>query len=49
MSRAFTESTVEAAALAWRESIGWRIAHGPDVVPPEFRERRGLKPGRVQV
>ncbi len=28
-----TESTVEAAALAWLESIGWRIAHGPDIAP----------------
>lgn len=24
-----TESTVEEAALAWLEGIGWRIAHGP--------------------
>jgi len=23
---AFTESTVEAAALAWLESVGWRVA-----------------------
>ena len=93
--KAFTESTVEAAALAWLESIGWRIAHGPDAapdmlvaeradyrevvlsdvalepgfpriglihgrqlvdlliehrgdVPPEFRERLGLKPGLVR-
>jgi type I restriction enzyme R subunit len=30
---AFTESTVEAAALGWLESIGWRIAHGPDISP----------------
>jgi type I restriction enzyme R subunit len=29
----FTESTVEEAALAWLESIGWRIAHGPDIAP----------------
>ena len=28
-----TESTVEAAALAWLESIGWGIAHGPDIAP----------------
>jgi len=27
------ESTVEAAALAWLEAIGWRIAHGPDMAP----------------
>ena len=24
----FTESTVETAALAWLESLGWHIAHG---------------------
>jgi len=29
----FTESTVEEAALAWLESIGWHIAHGPDIAP----------------
>ena len=33
MSRAFTESTVEQAALAWLESAGWQIAHGPDTAP----------------
>ncbi len=30
---AFTESTVEAAALAWLERVGWRVAHGPDIAP----------------
>lgn len=29
--RTFTESVVEQAALAWLESLGWRVAHGPDV------------------
>jgi type I restriction enzyme R subunit len=29
----FTESTVESAALAWLESLGWRIAYGPDIAP----------------
>jgi hypothetical protein len=29
----FTESVVEEAALAWLESIGWRVAHGPDIAP----------------
>jgi type I restriction enzyme R subunit len=29
----FTESVVEEAALAWLESIGWRIAHGPEMAP----------------
>ena len=30
---AFTESVVEEAALAWLESAGWQVAHGPDLVP----------------
>ena len=29
----FTESEVEAAALEWLESLGWNIAHGPDIAP----------------
>ena len=29
----FTESEVEAAALEWLESLGWRVAHGPDIAP----------------
>ena len=29
----FTESVVEQAALGWLESIGWRVAHGPDIAP----------------
>ena len=28
-----TESTVEDAALAWLESLGWNGAHGPDIAP----------------
>ncbi|HXH81851.1 MAG TPA: type I restriction endonuclease subunit R [Candidatus Tectomicrobia bacterium] len=32
-TRAFTESVVEDAALAWLEGIGWRIVHGPDIAP----------------
>ena len=29
----FSESTVEQAALAWLESLGWSVAHGPDIAP----------------
>lgn len=29
----FTESTVEDAALAWLEAIGWQVAHGPEIAP----------------
>ena len=28
-----TESTVEAAALEWLETIEWQVAHGPDIAP----------------
>src|SRR3989304_8174761 len=30
---AFTESVVEGAALAWLESLGWTVKHGPDISP----------------
>ena len=30
-----TEATVEAAALAYLESLGWTIAHGPDIAAEE--------------
>ncbi len=29
----FTESEVEAAALEWLGSLGWRVGHGPDIAP----------------
>ena len=36
----FTESEVESAALAWLESLDWRIKHGPEIAPGEpFAER----------
>ncbi len=31
--RGVTESVVEQATLAWLESAGWQIAHGPDIAP----------------
>ena len=33
MTASFTESVVEQAALVWLESIGWQLAHGPDITP----------------
>lgn len=39
-SSAFTESTVEEAALAWLEAIGWRIVHGPDIAPDTLAAER---------
>jgi type I restriction enzyme R subunit len=36
----FTESVVEEAALAWLESLGYAIKHGPEIAPGElFAER----------
>jgi len=40
----FTESVVEQAALAWLESAGWQIAHGPDIAPLPDRQE-GDTPG----
>ena len=37
----FTESTVEDAALAWLESLGWSVAHGPDIAPDTPSAERG--------
>lgn len=44
-SRAFTESIVEEAALAWFESLGWRIRHGPEIASGEPKAERII--GRV--
>ena len=32
-SATFTESEVEDAALEWLGSLGWKVAHGPDIAP----------------
>src|SRR5436309_1482245 len=40
MSQGFTESIVEAAALAWLESLGWQIKHGPEIAPGELTAER---------
>jgi hypothetical protein len=34
--RGVTESVVEDAALAWLESLGYTIKHGPDITPGEL-------------
>jgi type I restriction enzyme R subunit len=31
----FTESVVEQAALAWVESVGWRVRNGAQIAPGE--------------
>ena len=37
----FGESTVEEAALAWLEGLGWQVVHGPDMAPDTFGAERG--------
>jgi type I restriction enzyme R subunit len=36
----FTESTVEQAALAWFESVGWSVRHGAEIAPGELAAER---------
>jgi type I restriction enzyme, R subunit len=36
-----TESVVEQAALAWLESLGWAVKHGPEIAPGELFAERG--------
>ncbi len=38
--RGVTESVVEQAALAWLESLGWNVAHGPDIAPDTLAAER---------
>jgi type I restriction enzyme, R subunit len=37
---AFTESVVEEAALAWLESLGYAVKHGPEIAPGELWAER---------
>jgi type I restriction enzyme R subunit len=46
MSPDFTESTVEQAALAWLESVGWIVMHGREM---SLHEHGGERPGYGQV
>ena len=41
----FTESVVEQAALAWLESLGWRVTHGLEIAPRASKAERII--GRV--
>ena len=38
--RGVTESVVEQAALAWLESSGWAVCHGPDIAPDALTAER---------
>lgn len=40
MTRQFTESIVEQAALAWLESLGYTILSGPEIAPCELQAER---------
>jgi type I restriction enzyme R subunit len=37
MPAAVTEDHVEQAALQWLAGLGWGVAHGPDISPPDAR------------
>jgi type I restriction enzyme R subunit len=37
-----TESVIEDAALAWLESLGWQIVHGPDFAPDMLGAERTI-------
>lgn len=41
MNSTFTESTVEQAALAWLESVGWSVRRGAEIAPGEPAAKRG--------
>ena len=36
----FTESTVEDAALSWFETLGWKVAYGPEIAPDTLGAER---------
>ena len=38
--RGITESVIEQAALAWLESLGWVVKHGPHIAPGELWAER---------
>jgi len=38
--RGVTETVVEVAALAWLESLGYAVKHGPEIAPGEFLPER---------
>src|SRR5438128_2914799 len=40
VSTTFTESVVEQATLAWLESLGYTIKHGPEIAPGELAAER---------
>ncbi len=37
---ALTESDVEQVALDWLATVGWQVAHGPDIAPDRLGAER---------
>jgi type I restriction enzyme R subunit len=35
-----TESDIESTGLAWLESLGWTVKHGPEIAPGELAAER---------
>ena len=40
MTASFSESTIEQAALAWLEALGYGVLHGPEIAPGEAAAER---------
>ena len=40
MKNIINESEVESAALAWLESLGWVVKHGPEIAPGMLEAER---------
>jgi type I restriction enzyme R subunit len=47
VTRTFTESVVEQAALAWLESLGWSVTHGLEIAPGEAGAERADYPSET--
>jgi type I restriction enzyme R subunit len=41
------ESHIEEAALAWLESLGWAVVHGPEIAPGEPKRAARPAAGRT--
>ena len=38
-----TESTIEEAALAWMEGLGYAVKYGPEIAPGEITAGRAVE------
>ena len=41
--RGVTESVIEQAALAWLESLGYSVKHGPEIAPSEPKSESNIE------